>query len=363
MLSSKAAGAMFKYTFSFDDVLLVPKYSDIVSRKEVDITGTLGEHRFELPIISSPMDTVTESEMAISMGTHGGLGIVHRDNTVQEQAEIVSSARYGLQDSAHVGVAVGISGDFLERAAASISEGADVLCVDVAHGHHAMMERCIKTLKDKFPEVTMMAGNVAMSDGYLDLSSWGADAVRVGIGGGSICSTRLQTGHGVPTLQSIFACYIARSMAISNPDTAPEGFTPASIIADGGIRTSGDIVKSIAAGADMVMLGSMLAGTTQAPGEVFVSKDGKKHKAYRGMASRAAQIEWRGRTSSLEGISTMISYKGDVSAVLTDVKQNTKSGFSYTGARTASELRNKCEFVIQTAAGQRESSTHILEKR
>jgi IMP dehydrogenase len=185
----------------------------------------------------------------------------------------------------------------------------------------------------------------------------------VGIGGGSICSTRLQTGHGVPTLQSVFACYIAKSMAISNPDTAPDNFKPAEIIADGGIRNTGDIVKSLAAGADMAMLGSMLAGTTESPGEMFVNKDGKKYKAYRGMASRDAQMKWRGKTSSLEGISTTIPYKGSVADILSEIDQNIKSGLSYSGARNIQEFRDKCEFIVQTAAGQKESNTHILERR
>ena len=174
---------------------------------------------------------------------------------------------------------------------------------------------------------------------------WGADSVRCNIGGGSICSTRIQTGHGVPGLHTIINC--ARS-----DRNAP-------IIADGGIRNSGDIVKALAAGADFVMLGSLLAGTDEAPGDVISTRKGKV-KAYRGMASKDAQVEWRGRTSSLEGIATTVPYKGPVADILDDLERGIRSGFSYSGARNLQELQQKAKFIRQTRSGQLESSTHIL---
>ena len=172
--------------------------------------------------------------------------------------------------------------------------------------------------------------------------------MRIGIGGGSICSTRIQTGHGVPTFQSVLDC---------------RDVDGATIIADGGIRTAGDIVKSLAAGADFVMLGSMLAGTDQSPGDVFQNNEGKKYKVYRGMASVEAQKDWRGEAKSLEGISTTIPYKGSVVDILESLTTNIKSGLSYSGARNIRELQAKARFIAQSSAGQSESNTHILNRR
>ena len=188
------------------------------------------------------------------------------------------------QSRSRVAAAVGTSGDYLERAAALVGHGAKILCVDVAHGHHVLMKLALTKLRELFGDtVHIMAGNVATLEGYNDLVDWGADSVRCNIGGGSICSTRIQTGHGVPGLHTIIDC--ARS-----DRNAP-------IIADGGIRNSGDIVKALAAGADFVMLGSLLSGTDETPGDVINTREGK-FKSYRGMASKDAQVEWRGRTAS-----------------------------------------------------------------
>lgn len=357
MLTSKAGMNLFKYTLSFDDMLLVPKYSEIESRTEVDLISDIREKQFTLPIISSPMDTVTETDMAVAMSKLGGLGILHRYNTLEEQCQMAEDV---LIQSQRPAAAIAVSGDYFDRAKALVSVGVDILCVDIAHGHHVMMERALKRLRDEFGEsVCIIAGNVAMVEGYLDLSQWGADAVRVGIGGGSICSTRLQTGHGVPTLQSVMACHIARGLR-QPKDT---NFKPAKIIADGGLRYNGDLVKSYAAGADFVMLGSMLAGTKESPGTIFQENSGERYKVYRGMASPEAQEEWRGVASSLEGISTTVPYKGTVYKVLSNIDLNVRSGLSYSGARTIQELREKCEFIIQTAAGQDESGTHILHRK
>ena len=191
-----------KRTLSFDDVLLVPQYSDIQSRtEEVNLSSDLGKINLSLPIISSPMDTVTEGEMAASMSMQGGVGIIHRYNSIEEQAQQVRRA------SVVAGAAIGVSGDYLERAAALIESGVDILCVDIAHGHHALMRHALTTIRNTFGyDIHIMAGNVATLEAVNDLSDWGADSVRIGIGGGSICSTRIQTGHGMPTLQSIIEC-------------------------------------------------------------------------------------------------------------------------------------------------------------
>jgi IMP dehydrogenase len=354
---------MFSETLSFDDVLLVPQKSDIESRKEIDTSAELNGTSFSLPVISSPMDTVTELDMMSALATAGGFGILHRYNYVAEQAKIVKAARQFGATS--IAAAVGVTVDFEIRARELISAGANIICIDVAHGHHTNVERALKTLKDAFGDtVTIIAGNIATDDGYADLCRWGADAVRVGIGGGSICSTRIQTGHGLSTFQSIMACNMARTAAISPFHSSERyNFDPKPIIADGGIRSSGDIVKAIAAGADFVILGSMLAGTAEAPGTVFTNGAGKSYKAYRGMASREAQEAWRGTASSLEGVATTIPYKGSVKPILEDIHQNIRSGFSYSGARNAQELRDNGRFVLQTSGSQRESGTHILNVR
>jgi len=333
-------------TICFDDALLKPRYSNIKNRSEVDIGSDLTNQHFRLPLISSPMDTVTEEKMALAMASRGGLGVIHRYNTIDDQQRMVESL-YNQVDK--VAVAIGVSDDFEERAHACIISGASILCIDVAHGHHVLVERAIKNLKNEHGEnIHVMAGNVATLEAFNDLADWGADSIRVGVGGGSICSTRIQTGHGVPTLQSIMDC------AKTDRDAV--------LIADGGFKTSGDIVKALAAGADFVMLGSMLAATDESPGETFTSVDGKKYKVYRGMASKEAQMDWRGKTSSLEGVSTTIPYKGSVEFVLRELERGIRSGFSYTGARNLTELQAKANFIRQTSAGQTESSTHILSR-
>jgi IMP dehydrogenase len=336
---------MFNKTLSYNDVLLVPQYSDIKSRKEVDVSSQLGEIKFDLPIISSPMDTISEGPMAAAMSNAGGLAIIHRYNTPEEQAQWVHNVTSMIPPTI-VGGAIGTSGDYLERAGALVAAGAKVICVDVAHGHHVLMKTALRALRIAFGDkIHIMAGNVATLEGYNDLVDWGANSVRCNIGGGSICSTRIQTGHGIPGFHTIVDC--ARS----------DRNVP--IIADGGIRNSGDIVKALAAGADFVMLGSLLSGTDETPGDIINTRKGK-FKAYRGMASKDAQVEWRGRTASLEGIATTVPYKGAVQPVLDDLVRGIRSGFSYSGARTLSELQAKAQFVYQTMSGQSESGTHIL---
>lgn len=334
-----------KKTYCFDDVLLSPRYSDIESRSQVDISSQLDKnHTLGLPVISSPMDTVTEREMAIAMQRAGGLGIVHRYNTPEQQAHEVFKASTTYLGP--VGAAIGMTGDYIERAMRCTEAGANVLCVDVAHGHHAMMERCMKSLKDEVPEAHIMAGNVATLEAFDALASWGADSIRVGIGGGSICSTRIVTGHGIPTFQSVLDC------SRTTYDVK--------IIADGGIKNTGDMVKAFAAGADFVMVGSMLAGTKETPGETFLGQGDKKYKVYRGMASAQAQKSWRGKSSTPEGVSTTIPYRGSVEPLLQDIAGGIRSGLSYSGVRSLEQLRSKSSFVLQSNASQLESNTHIL---
>jgi len=341
---------MKKERLAFDDVLLVPQYSTIESRSEVKLAQHLGSYTktLAIPIISSPMDTITGVDMAIAMNQAGGLGIIHRYNTIEEQAHMVDQA--GLAPWAHEhtrAAAIGVTGDFEERAAALYAAGARVLCIDVAHGHHILVKRALKTLKDTYGnDVHLMAGNVATLEAFNDLADWGADSIRCGIGGGSICTTRIQTGHGVPGFTTILEC------AKSDRD--------AKIIADGGIKNSGDIVKALAAGADFVMLGSLVAGTAETPGQLLSYTDGSKRKAYRGMASKKAQELWRGKSGTPEGIATTVHYKGSVRDIMKDLVGGIKSGCSYSGASNLKELRTKAVFIQQSNASKLESSAHIL---
>jgi IMP dehydrogenase len=333
---------MIEETLTYNDVLLVPQYSNIRSRSEVSIASSIGGVEFRIPIIASPMDTVTTSPMAAAIHSCGGFGIVHRYDSIDVQCQHIEC----LPAEANVGAAIGTSGDYLDRATALYDAGASLLCIDVAHGHHIFMKEALHELRTTFGDaVHIMAGNVATLEGYNDLVDWGADSVRCNIGGGSICSTRIQTGHGVPGLHTIIDC--ARS-----DRNAP-------IIADGGIRNSGDIVKALAAGADFVMLGSLLSGTDETPGDVITTRKGQ-FKSYRGMASKDAQVEWRGKTASLEGIATTVTCKGPVADVLGELARGIRSGLSYSGARSIGELQSKAKFIRQTSSGQTESSTHIL---
>ena len=323
----------------FDDVLIKPQFSDIKSRSEVKLDAYCNGLNLSVPIISSPMDTVTEYDMYKEMSKLGGLGVIHRYNTIEEQVKIASF------DPSNCCCAVGVSGDFLERTSALVKIGVQKICIDVAHGHTAAVRDALWAIRKEFGvDLHIMAGNVATLSGFNDLSDWGANSVRIGIGGGSICSTRLQTGHGMPTFASILEC------AKSDRE--------ASLIADGGIRTAGDIVKALGAGADAVMLGSMLAGTDETPGEIIAVK-GKSVKVYRGMASKEAQYAWRGHTASLEGVSSTVELKGPVKDVMFELTQNIRSGLSYSGSRSITEFQAKVQFIRQTSLAAGEAKTHI----
>ncbi len=225
---------MFKEALTYDDVLLMPKFSDIETRSSISLESELGKNLvFSTPIIASPMDTVSGFEMAKKMSSLGGVAVIHRYNTIEEQCDIVRNVK---RDGERVGAAVGSSGDYMQRVIALKNAGVDFVCIDVAHGHHKMVHDAIKAIKEAFPFMHIMAGNVATDEAFEALQSWGADSIRVGIGGGSICSTRIQTGHGVPNITAIMEC-----AAVA---------TTAALIADGGIKNAGDIVKALAAGAD-----------------------------------------------------------------------------------------------------------------
>jgi IMP dehydrogenase len=330
----------------FDDVLLIPQQSSINSRHDIDIR--MGY--YNLPIVSSPMDTVTEWEMAAHIAKAGGIGIIHRYmNTAERINQVlmaITSAGDNRQACYGIGVAISakesMDSQFIKDI---VSTGAEWICIDTANGHNDSCIAAVKLLKSTYPKIKVMAGNVSTAMGYTVLSRAGADAVRVGIGGGATCTTRIVSGHGVPTLQSIIDCAYAKNL--NKLDTL--------IIADGGIRTTGDIVKSFAAGADMVMLGSMLAGTSESPGEVI---DG--FKLFRGMASSEAQISWRGEVSVEEGISTKIPFKGSVINIINQIKSGIGSGCSYSGVNKLSILADSALYNVVTSLSMGESKPHAL---
>jgi IMP dehydrogenase len=350
---------MIQIALTYDDILFTPLYSDIRSRKEVDLSPSIANWpgtKLTRPIVSSCMDTVTEVKTARKMEEFGGFGIIHRYNTIRRQVALLRE-HLDQSDKANVSVAVGATGDYLERVHALYEVGARSFCIDVAHGHHILVKEAIAAIRDAYGrEVHIIAGNVASSEAAWDLATWGADAIRVGVGGGSICATRIATGHGVP---NIYAIEAARAELDAYYAEAGRKVT---LIADGGIKTSGDIVKALGLGADMVMLGSMLAATDEAPGNTILGVDGQKYKEYRGMASPEAQNKWRGRVASVEGISSLVKCKGPLSDVLMELDMGIRSGLSYSGARTIAELQTKRVIVQQTSAGAHESSTHILSR-
>lgn len=340
-----------KKAITYDDVHLVPQYSDIKSRAEVDLGTALlrSKIRMRMPIFASPMDTISSPKLAISMWKEvQAMAIIHRYfASIEDQAKMVGEV---VAADAVVGAAVGSVGDYVERAHELVRVGASIICVDVAHGHHSMTAMAVKTLRKQFPNLHIMAGNVATREGFEYLQACGADSIRVNVGGGSICSTRIQTGHGYPILSSIL-------------DVASSPNRTAQIIADGGMKYHGDAVKALAAGADFVMSGAFFAGTDEAPGEVIENKiTGKKVKAYRGMSSKAAQVSWRGTPSSNEGVEAVVSCKGSIAEVLKDLGGSIRSGLSYSGARSLSEFREKATFVEVSTASAIEATPHILSR-
>ncbi|MFK8137331.1 MAG: guanosine monophosphate reductase [Bdellovibrionales bacterium] len=330
---------------TYDDVLLVPKKLEMRSRRDPALNSKFTKKvSLELPMISANMDTVTEAKMAIEMNRLGGIGILHRFMSTQKQLEEVKKMKsHGLQN---ICASIGVNEESMERAAALVDAGSNILTIDIAHGHSIAMIETMNTMKAKFPHVELVVGNVATPEACRDLIDAGADAIKVGIGPGSMCTTRVITGCGVPQLTAIATC----------ASTCHEAGVP--LIADGGIKTSGDIVKAFSAGADAVMLGSLLSGTMESPGEI---KSGKK--LYRGMASKSAQTSWRGgvpKGMAAEGESTYVTVKGSVEDVINELAGGLRSGMTYINANELVEIRNKAEFMAMSAAGVYESKAHGL---
>ena len=330
----------------FDDILMVPQYSEVVSRSSVDLKMPIGGYTWlDFPVIASPMDTVCEKEMAIAIAESGGIGIIHRFMSAKNQIKMVEE----VFNHNNLGLPVGaaLSSTFLEEHVDKlIKAGASMLLIDTANGHSKMAIDATVRLKNLVgDDVHVMAGNVATVEGYIALDVAGADSVRVGIGGGSMCTTRIVSGHGIPTLSSIINVREAKDKFNLN----------AGIVADGGIRNTGDMVKAFAAGADSVMLGSMLAGTEESPGAIFIDHTGK-YKEFRGMASKEANIDKD--IAVAEGISTKILHKGSVKDVLKDIKGGLGSGCSYSGVDFLHDLYRESMYTRVSSLSVKESLPH-----
>jgi IMP dehydrogenase len=330
----------------FDDILMVPQYSEVISRSCVDLKMPIGGYTWlDFPIIASPMDTVCEKDMAIAIAESGGIGIIHRFISVKNQIRMVKQ----VNNYKNLGLPVGaaLSTNFIEEHVNKlIKAGATMLLIDTANGHSKVAIDAVVRLKSLVGDsVHIMAGNVSTIEGFVALDAAGADSIRVGIGGGSMCTTRIVSGHGVPTLSSII-----------NIREAKDKFNlSAGIIADGGIRSTGDMVKAFAAGADAVMLGSMLAGTDESPGDLYFQGD-KKFKSFRGMASKEANKDKD--IAVAEGISTKIPYKGSVKNVIKDIKGGLGSGCSYSGVDFLQDLYKNSMYIRVSPLSVKESLPH-----
>jgi IMP dehydrogenase len=351
---------------SFDDVLLIPHYSDILP-KQVSLKTRLAPGvLLHTPFVAAAMDTVTEAPMAQAMALQGALGVIHKNSSADAQAAQVAAVKAydgpadnSSRDAAgklQTGAAVGIGPDQSERAAKLVAAGADLLVVDTAHGHTAGVIAAVRQLRRAYPHLALVAGNVATAEATYALLEAGADTVKVGIGPGSICTTRQVAGVGVPQLSAVMAC--AEAARSRN----------ATVIADGGIRTSGDIVKALAAGAAAVMMGGMFAGCDEAPGDI-VHVDGVAYKAYRGMGSLGAMqagsadryfqdAKLQPQKLVAEGVAARVLYKGPVEHVVYQLAGGLRSGMGYLGASHLEALFENAQFVRMSAAGVRESGVH-----
>ena len=394
-----------KRALTYDDINIVPKYSELKSRGDVKLNTRFTKNtELTIPIVSSPMDTVTGLDMAKEMMEWGGVGVIHRFQSIEEQSKMMKSVwkvwdsyfdigngqtldecydewyesikhwnhppeksdfedlqerlewreRMLLDDGVWkkrpLCAAIGVKGDYLERAQELIKNGCNVLLIDVAHGHHKLVGEAIEKIKQNLSRVEVVAGSVATGEACEYLCEKGADSIRVGIGNGSLCETRIRTGVGIPQVTALIDC-----VAVADTYNTP-------VIADGGVRDIGDVCKGLACGADSVMLGSLLSGTKESPGEI--EKVGKwpneqLYKKYRGSASLDSKKS-RGSNKNVEGNHKVIPYKGKVKRVIGDIQEGIRSSFSYVGANNISEYHSKIELIEVTRAGNLEGKPHLL---
>jgi len=350
-----------KRAVSFDDVMLMPHHSTLHTRADADLHTRIASVDLKIPIIAANMSSVCEDQMAIAMGEMGGLGIIHRMSSIEDQDQFLfRTVAYGPDfKSIRVGFSIGIGDDWHKRMEQCMNR-ADIVCLDIAHADHERVLELLKKYYGAYKNYPIIIGQIATASAVKRLLTvipekyYETTAFKASIGGGSLCTTRIKTGFGVPTLQAI--------MDISAEGIREKGIT---LIADGGIKNSGDIVKALAAGADAVMLGNLLAGTDEAPGDIVDGEgnkqyhpNGKKFKMYRGSASMSDKALRNEKTKHIEGEETLVPYKGSVTKVVNDLLDGIRSGMSYSGSHTISELQEDAEFIEITAAGFRESVPH-----
>jgi len=333
---------------TFDDVLMVPQYSEVPSRSKVDLTVQWGNYKFKHPIIPANMKTITGFEMAFEVCKSGGLAILHRFMPIEDQLAIAQDIIDNFGDR-NFAISVGVKEDDLKNFNRFVKEGVKIFCVDIAHGDSAHCVTFIAAMKSVCPEAFIIAGNVATKNGARRLWDAGADVVKVGVGPGSLCTTRVETGCGVPQLTALMDVAEAqKELEALEKTKASSKKRIFPFIADGGIKKAGDIVKALAI-ADMVMVGNVFAGCEETPGEIM-QIDGRTFKQYVGSSTH--------KTNHVEGVAAMVPTKGKFADILEKLIEGVRSGCSYNGARTLEELRDNPEFIRITNAGLIESHPH-----
>ena len=357
-------------TYTFDDVQIVPQYSEIQSRSHCDTSTLFTEnYHIDIPLIASPMASICEYDMAYEMWRLGGVGIVHRFNSIEEQVKIVDQLQSQIKNVSEfslsnrkddsyrytnpvIAAAIGAKEQDIYRARALVEAGANVLVIDIAHGHHSSTQHTLEELKmlRELPnmEFDVIAGNIATARAVEDLEYWGANGLRVGIGGGSVCETRIRTGVGIPQV----SCLYETSAAANTP-----------IISCGGTRYPGDVSKALVAGASSVILGSMISGTDETPGDVMhFGSYGKRQrmKIYHGSASDVQKTLSSTDMNNIEGTAAMVPMKGSVERIVNEIMDGVRSAMSYVGAKTIDELYVNGNFVSVTTNGLREAMPHLL---
>ncbi len=338
--------------YSFNDVLVVPKYNKVLSRRDVSFkTQVSKNYQIDIPILAANMDTVCEHKMAIALGKLGGLGVIHRFLTIKQQAREVEKVK---THKLIVAAAIGVK-DYKERILALAKVGVNIIVLDVAHGHSKRTGKTLDYIKAHYPKIDVMVGNIATKDAAEYFISKKADALKIGIGPGSMCITRIMAGAGVPQLTAIMDVY-----------EASQGRVP--LCADGGLESSGDIVKAIGAGANCIMSGSFFAGTQETPGKI-ITIENKKYKEYHGMASYLATIKKMDLDGSkvkevvhVEGERIKTEYKGPIMPIIHKLLGGLASGMTYVGAKDIESLKGKADFIRITDAGYNESKAHGLIK-
>ena len=331
--TARATEARAPLAWDFDHLSLVPRVvSTLAHRTDAQPEVEIGGVRLTVPLLASPMPDVCGREMCEAMAGEGALGILHRFGSVEHQESELRAARRSMRgEGGRLAAAVGVTGDYRSRCAALHDAGCRILCLDTANGAHSQTQQALAWVKRTYPDVFVIAGNVASAEGFRWLEEQGADAIRVGIAGGSVCETRTETGVYVPTLYAVAEAVEVRRRAL--------------VIGDSGVRTPSDMCKLLAIGADLVMVGSALAGTRESPGQVIVV-EGKKYKIMRGAASFSVQQQARGEDPAyVEGAETMVPYKGSVRDVIHRYLAGLRSSMSYMNARTLTEYRANARFV------------------